>query len=96
MNEPILHIYGQEAFHDDVYIAGNREGMDLLCNAILRSMNGALSGAEVSVCDGEWYTITVRVYSNEDAEKLAVPYTEDFAKERREAAIWPWKKEGER
>jgi hypothetical protein len=94
MKLPIVHIWGQDSFHDDVFIAGNLAGLKRLRDAIVRALEirPITATAAVSVNDGEHYEIRVCVYFEDGANKLAVPYTEDFAQEKNEAAIRPWVK----
>jgi transcriptional regulator with XRE-family HTH domain len=116
-SEPLLHIYGQGAQHDDVFIVGNLEGLEKLYEALGKIMNGEAkqSACEVAVKDGEFYKVGV-VYNNdpwffkifkdpdtgkvlspppeipEDSKwkNLALPYTEDYAREQDEDAVWPY------
>ena len=89
---PLLHVYGQGAWHEDAYIVGNIAGLIRLYAAVgaaCRSLEHH-SSIEVSTNDGEGYA--VHIIRLEDAARwirLAVPYTADVAEERRESAIWP-------
>ncbi len=93
----LLHIYGQEAFHDEVYIVGNKEALTDLRNAIDMVLAECLScRTGVSVNDGEGYDVIVvkddNDWKNESWIKRAVPYTADYARETREDAfcLCPW------
>jgi hypothetical protein len=91
----LIHIYGQSAWHDDAVILGNREGLIALAKAIQEALetNEAKAEFEAMVSDGEGYSIKIILndspWESEFWEKAAVPYTADYAKERREDAIWP-------
>ena len=95
----LLHIYGQEAWHDDVYLVGNRAGLSALKTAIEEALaigkGQTPEKGQVFVSDGEGYSVKV-LCNDEDWQgefwgTLAVPYTEDFARDNRENAVGPWK-----
>ena len=87
---PIIHLWQPGSFHEEQYIIGNRDGLEQLQKLIQRALekHDGKTSAEFSVSDGEGYTLIVRCTENID--KLAVPYSEPFAKENRETAIYPW------
>lgn len=116
--EPLLHVYGQGAHHDEVFIVGNLEGLGKLYDALDSIINGPneQAGCEVTTSDGEWYETLIifnndkwllKVFKDPDTgkplawspeipedsrwRKLAVPYTEDYAAEQNEDAVWPHK-----
>lgn len=105
---PLLHIYSQEAWHDDAFIVGNTEGLkalrDAINQALKRQSNRSQSvSGPVSVSDGEYYTtVIVKIdtdWQEEEWRELAVPYTWEHAKERNEKAKhphdyvdWGWRK----
>lgn len=83
---PLLHIYGQEAHHDDVEIVGNMEALSMLVNAIVDAIiknNGETQNVFVS--DGEGYSVRVMLHNKkwDDWHKLPMPYTTDYAAEKR-------------
>lgn len=81
----ILHIYGQQAWHDEVNISGGREALTALRDAItsaLANSNGMAGQANVFVNDGEGYNVFVYCVTDEEANVLPVPYTADYAKHR--------------
>ncbi|WP_027719056.1 hypothetical protein [Desulfovirgula thermocuniculi] len=90
---PLLHVYGQSAWHDDVFIVGNRQALKVLLEAVKEALDqgkGEVDG--VFAADGEGYGIVVIREDDpwpEGWEKLALPYTEDYARDRREGIIWP-------
>ncbi len=90
----LLHIYGQESFHDAAMIVGNREALIELANAIDKALDGHGNGtSEAFVSDGEGYGVRVVLYDKpwDEWHKLPMPYTEDYAKERRprKELLWP-------
>lgn len=91
----ILHLYGQAAEHDTVYIGGNAAGLSALRDAIDNAlMNPEPGGAEVFVNDGEGYTVRVAKMGDEEADKMAVPYTAEYSADPRpwSEAFGPWTK----
>lgn len=85
-----LHLYPGAFWHSDGAIVGTREGLAELRDALdsaLRSGN-AVAGAVVK--DGEGYCIYVHRVSDEDMEKMALPYTDEMAAESEDSdALWP-------
>ncbi len=98
MSKPIalLHIYGQEAWHDNVYIVGNALALTRLRNAINAVLGGpSTAKTEAFASDGEGFGIYV--ICNDDAEKwgkLRVPYTQEYSRDGRATTIEPQELEG--
>jgi len=65
----ILNIYGQEAWHGEARIIGNKEGLMELRDAIERAIKdgGATAGNEwdLSTSDGEDYDVIVECHNDE-------------------------------
>jgi hypothetical protein len=89
----VVHIWGQGAWHDTVYIRGNRSGLERLKRAVDEALEAGVASTEAYVSDGEGYDIDIQMVSDEDAEMLGVPYFEDIAceDESRTDLIFPWK-----
>jgi hypothetical protein len=89
----VVHIWGQGAWHETVYIRGNRSGLERLKRAVDDALEVGSASTEAYVSDGEGYDIDIRMVDDEDAEMLAVPYFEDIAREdeTRDDLIFPWK-----
>jgi len=95
----LLHIYAQEQWHGEAYIVGNRDGLIELKKAIIQALNSGKgeTGEDVPIYvnDGEGYKVKVTMNNTGWLEpfwvKLAVPYTEKIASEKRKDAVWPWK-----
>lgn len=91
-----LHIYAQRDWHDDVYIVGNKEGLETLCRVIKAALARGTADSDkmsdgVFVGDGEGYGIkAIRYRSNDDWPRLAVPYVDEVARENRWDALQPW------
>jgi len=89
---PVVHLWQPLMWHCDQHIVGNKEGLRRLVDII----NGAINtNGKSSTClyinDGEGHDLTVECV--EDTALLAVPYTDEIAKERSEKAIYPWSDE---
>lgn len=98
-----LHIYGQKAHHDDVDIVGDLEALEELKNTIVKAIEKhKLSDGKLKIVeekthhlfctDGEGYNIVITLVDGGSPiwDRLAETYTIDYARERREDAIWPW------
>lgn len=87
----ILHVFGQESFHDDVYIVGTISELTRLRNTIDEAiLNNFSVGRNFCVNDGEGYSVEVTKITDLEVDKLAVPYTALFAREKSENAVYPW------
>jgi len=77
-----LHIYGQGAWHDDVWIVGDRAALNALARAVAMALFRGIGDTETMATDGEGYGVHVRRMA-EDAmiNKLAMPYTDDCARD---------------
>jgi len=89
--DTILHIYGQGAWHDPVYICGDRKGLEALRDALTKAIErGSCDNGRAIVNDGEGYQLVVRrIDGEDDLDRLAVPYTWDVAAEKRKVLEWP-------
>ena len=85
----ILHIFGQEAWHDTVVILGNHAGLMGLKKAVDLALENGKAASYTQASDGEGYWLLVLQSGNED--EFPLPYTYEYAKENKE---WPgWLKE---
>lgn len=78
----ILHVFGQAAHHDEVFLAGNREALLSLRRAIDEALENKIGECEASVCDGEGFSSFVLCAEDKQLERLAVPYSADYAQEK--------------
>jgi hypothetical protein len=89
----LIHIYGQQFFHDDAFIIGTREGLTALRDAINEALEKGRAVTEVFVNDGEGYDICIALNDSNCLSpfwnKLAVPYADEMASEKREDALQP-------
>lgn len=86
-----LHIFGQNGFHDEVFIVGTADDLAKLAETI-NTADSSIDGrseADFFVADGEGYKVIVLRASEEDMDKLAVPYYDEYAQEKRDDALSP-------
>ena len=86
-----LHIYAQEIWHDEAYIAGTREDLEMLRMAIDRALTDGRGQMQAFVCDGEGYTVHVVTMTEDQADAMPVPYTDEMARAHQERMEFgPW------
>lgn len=87
-----LHLYPGAFWHDDGAIVGTREGLAELRDALEIALRDGNAVARAVVNDGEWYWYYIYVHqvSDEDMQKMALPYTDEMAAESEDSgALWP-------
>jgi len=82
--EPVmLHVYGPYAHHDDAYVVGTRAGLTALRDALSWLLEaqapGTGAGFEAFVADGEGFTLTVWLESEDGLDAYVLPYTAAYA-----------------
>lgn len=92
-NTEYLHVFAQQQWHDEAYIIGNRRALENLRTTIDQALATGHSTVVAFTNDGEGYDAHVTLLSDEQVNKLAVPYTDEFAREGSESALWPWSEE---
>lgn len=85
-----LHIYAQQQWHDEAYIVGERDRLESLRDAITVALETGQCKVLAFCNDGEGYDLHVICLREEQADRLAVPYTSECAHDFRESAVWPW------
>lgn len=85
-----LHLYPQAQWHDEAYVIGTRESLLKLRDAIDSALATGSAKADCFTNDGEGYSVIIRTVGQVDAEALAVPYTDEIARETSKSARWPW------
>lgn len=86
----VIHIFGQDAWHDDAYIVGTPEAMKRLRDTIDRALSGGRAEMETFVNDGEGYGIIAIVADPETIDKIGVPYTDEMAAEKSVNCLKHW------
>jgi hypothetical protein len=90
----IMHVFGQDAWHQEVVIAGSRERLLALRQAIDDALEHKFGACTSYVNDGEGYATIVCIPSDVELEALGVPYSADYALERRDNSLIPSDIEG--
>lgn len=86
-----LHIYAQEIWHDEAYIAGTREDLEMLRMAIDRALTEGRGQMQTFACDGEGYIVHVVVATEDQADAMPVPYTNECARAQQDRMQFgPW------
>ncbi|MGB9805001.1 hypothetical protein [Desulfofundulus sp.] len=90
----LLHVYGQRAWHDDVYIVGNRQGLETLLAAVKQALKESRgeTDSDVFTADGEGYSVIVLRQDGSWPEgwaRVALPYWGDHARDEREGVLRP-------
>ena len=87
----ILHICGPHSWHSEACIAGDKEALQRLVNAINKAILVGTGRSQSSVNDGDGLDVYVlRIDNQQTLNRLALPYTDDTAKEKDKSAIYPW------
>lgn len=87
----ILHIHGQQIWHDYAFIVGTPKALQDLRDAIDVALNNNVAKCDAFVCDGEGYSIIVQCMPEEKCAELGVPYIDEVASEKDTEATFPWK-----
>ncbi|QHS09056.1 hypothetical protein [Sinimarinibacterium sp. NLF-5-8] len=77
----MIHIYGQERWHDSVGIVGTRESVEALRDALSAALQVSHAEMQDFVNDGEGFEIAIKVVSEQVMHQMAVPYSSEEAKE---------------
>lgn len=76
---PMIHIYGQDRWHEPAQIIGNRRGLEMLRDAIDGALRSGIEEAEVYATDGEGYGIAVVELCDSLMNEMPLPYTDPDA-----------------
>lgn len=86
-----LHIYAQAIWHDEAYIAGTREDLELLRATIDGALADGRGQMQAFASDGEGYVAHVVRVSKEQADAMPVPYTDECARAKQvQMKYGPW------
>lgn len=87
-----LHVYSQDAWHDPVYLAGDREVLERLVDCLTSVLETGNPGQFDSFTnDGEGFTVNVSLHSQEGMNSLKLPYHGEIAEDTCPDRKWPWK-----
>lgn len=63
--EPILKIFGADAWHSSVTIIGNRQGIQNLIKALQDSIGNQISTSQFFETDGEGYEVDIKLFDHD-------------------------------
>ena len=72
-----LHIFGQQVWHDDAYIIGDRRGLELLRDLIDRALRDGVArneGCDFFQEDGEGFPLNIAVATEDELRGLSSAY----------------------
>ena len=83
----MLHVYSQEAWHDEAFIVGTRCDLqrlrDLLTAVLAEPRQADIEDMpariETSTNDGEGYSLQIILATEEEMHGYSLPYTADYA-----------------
>lgn len=89
---PYLHMYGQTYPHDDVFIVGNREGLEQLHKRIEEALKGKKNKKlkELSVTDGEQFECFIICEEEIKEKNILRPYADKTFSGNDSKAIHPY------
>lgn len=80
----VLHVHGQEYWHDDVIIIGNGQALAALRELISLALARNSASSEFTVADGEGFNLSVQLraasFGDPQWNDCAVPYTSEIAR----------------
>jgi hypothetical protein len=81
--EPILKVFGADAWHSSVTIVGNKVAIENLIQALQEAIDGGSSTSEFSETDGEYYDLDIKLFDHDSESvewnKLPMHYTDEMA-----------------
>lgn len=86
MNSPgaMLHIYSPIWQHADSYIIGDKQALEDLRDALDRAISSKEpTSFNAFVNDGEGYTVHVAWLSEQEVDRLSLPYTDEMERSNR-------------
>lgn len=87
----VLHVYGQEQWHDDAYIVGDAASLQALRDAIDRALASGRDKCTSFVNDGEGFDVVVIKADPAVLDRLMVPYNDEIAEEKNgESKVKHW------
>lgn len=90
----LLHVYAQGHEHDDLYIIGNRGGLEKLKKAVDAALADGAAKEAVMTNDGEGFDAIVALcdenWQGDAWVNMKEPYTAESSRDYRENAVNPW------
>src|SRR3546814_619055 len=85
------HLSGKTIWQDEESTAGDRDGSENMrarLHKALGETDGVSMAADLFAGDGEGYNVSVHVLPDAEFQRLAMPYTDEIARES--GGFWPW------
>lgn len=83
----MLHVYSPIWQHADGFILGDRQALEDLRDALDRAISGkGPASFNAFVNDGEGYTVHVAWLSEQEVDRLSLPYTDETKRSNRGVA----------
>lgn len=83
-----LHVHGQSGPHDTVYIAGTRDALIALRDALSRAIAEGQATVNSFVNDGEGFAVEIR--RPQDMGGYGRPYSNEVYVDHSDDVTWPW------
>lgn len=86
-----LHLFAQSQWHDEAYVAGDRKSLEDLRAAIDKALAAHDGRAKATsfTNDGEGFDVHILLLDEATLDRLALPYTDEIASEKKPTAVWP-------
>lgn len=78
---PMCHIYGQKDWHDEVLIAGNKEGLERLRDLIDLTLEHGFGKTDLWPKDMECYDVYMACVSEKELTDIEIPYSDEVCEE---------------
>lgn len=87
----MLHVFAQSQWHDEAFVAGDRKSLEDLRAAIDKALAAHDGHAKATsfTNDGEGFDVHVLLLDEKTMDRLALPYTDEIASEKKDTALWP-------
>ncbi len=72
--DDLLHVYGQFAWHDDVFLIGDRDALMKLRDAVDQALEKGAGSFTGFVTDGEGFECHVHLADEKELLELKLPY----------------------
>jgi hypothetical protein len=90
----LLHVYAQGHEHDDLYVIGNRDGLEKLKKAVEKALTQEVGKESVITNDGEGFDAVVALcdegWQSDAWINMKEPYAAESSRDARDNAVSPW------
>lgn len=71
----VVHVYGQESWHEEAFIVADEKGLHALREAIDRALAAGHEVVTVAPADGEMFSLHVVRRGTDSMDRLTLPYS---------------------